>query len=147
MTSKTPNELLEIISLAVAPLTPPGFQAKVILMPDNLLDTPTIKEAKEIRLLACEFFGKTEEYILTRGRKFEVVIIRKMLCKLLRKHTTLSLQKIASIVGYGDDHSCVCRGIEALESLMFTEKEFSEQYANLEEFIKINLDHSHKKAS
>lgn len=132
MTTQQREALNGAIRQAVSNLMPNGYELNFMVIEEDALLTPERKKAKDLRLLVAKFFETPVEEIIAKCRKREVVLKRKMLCKILKNYTTLTLQQIAGLAGYGEDHTDVINAINSLNDLMWSDKEVKALYGELE---------------
>jgi len=80
-------------------------------LPQHTLDHDVIID------MVCEFYSADKKVLAKKGRKREVVHVRKVCMYLLRNHTRLSLESIGKLFG-GQDHTTVIYAVDNLLDLM-----------------------------
>lgn len=71
------------------------------------------------------------EMMKSKCRKREYVEARYIAMSLIRKHTTLNFKRIGLIFG-GFDHSTIIHACDTIQDLIFSSKDFRNQYEKIE---------------
>lgn len=77
----------------------------------------------------CAYYKMTRLRLMSKSRRREVVDARKIVCKLLKEHTVLTLKSIGEF--FGQDHTTVLHAIQRLIFLMETRDYIREDYNNI----------------
>jgi len=93
----------------ISPYVVPGLKSKI----KNL---KRIVQIEDIISSVCVYFGKDFDTITRKDRSHKAVVIRMIICYLLRKHTTLTLKQIAEQLNPAiTDHTTVIYAIRFVE--------------------------------
>ena len=96
----------------ISPYVLPGLKSKI----QNL---KRIVQIDDIIQSVCVYFKTDIETIRRKDRSHKAVLMRMIICYLLRKHTTLTLKQIAEQLNPAiSDHTTVIYGIRFVEGQM-----------------------------
>jgi len=104
-----------------------------------LIETQVIKEpdVNHIVKIVTEHFGKSISQLRQKGRTEDVTWPRFVLEYLIREHTSLSLNRIASFLAPAvNDHGTVSRGIRAARDRIQVDLQFRDQMMRLSALCK-----------
>lgn len=90
---------------------------------------------KQIIDEACFLYRISFNSLVEKGRKREFVVIRQMICKVAKDHTSDSLAKIGLELG-GRDHATVLHGIKTFNTLIDKVYGTSVKYFEYRKFLK-----------
>lgn len=101
-----------------------------------LLDSVTLSQLMQGRELTIfreclSFLDASAVQIRSKSRKMNVVTSKKMICKVLREHTKLTLKEIAWSYMGGMDHASVIYLINQADNHIETERDFRKTYKSL----------------
>ena len=101
-----------------------------------LIDTHAKPTVEEIRRITCEYLGVSEDLVLGRGRKREIVQARHVGMYFSKQLTGHSLATIGRYFG-GKDHSTVIHACRGVENHMETDPNFRDTLKRIRREIKI----------
>ena len=101
-----------------------------------LIDTRAKPAVEEIRRIACEYLGVSEDLVLGRGRKREIVQARHVGMYFSKQLTGHSLATIGRYFG-GKDHSTVIHACRGVENHMETDPNFRQTLKRIRREIEI----------
>jgi len=104
---------------------------KIVTAPKNDISVPAIKKK------VCDYFGISDETLLSSTRKREVVQARQIAMYLCRNLTGTSLDSIGAQIG-GKNHATVLYACNTVCDLMGTDKSFKRYVSDIEKLIKTN---------
>jgi chromosomal replication initiation ATPase DnaA len=103
----------------ISPYVVPGLKSKI----QNL---KRIVQIEDIITSVCVYFKTNFDTIKRKDRSHKAVLMRMIICYLLRKHTTLTLKQIAEQLNPAiTDHTTVMHGIAFVEGQMSLKHENS----------------------
>lgn len=140
MTLQNTYQIINDVQELAAPVIPEGFEAIISIVRSNQSDkTRDRLLAYQIQSLVCKHFNCEPNIILKKGRKGEIVFVRKVICYLLKIYTGLTLMEIATVAGYGTDHSTTKKAISSLAGWMQA-PDIKEQVDEVNNFIIQNIN-------
>lgn len=101
----------------------------IVTVPKNDISIPKIKKT------VCEYFGLSDDALLSSSRKREVVQARQIAMYLSRNLTSSSLDNIGSQIG-GKNHATVLYACNTVSDLMETEKSLRQHVNEIEKLLK-----------
>ena len=103
---------------------------------EMLIDTHAKPTVEEIRRITCEYLGVSEDLVLGRGRKREIVQARHVGMYFSKQLTGHSLATIGRYFG-GKDHSTVIHACRGIENHMETDPNFRDTLKRIRREIEI----------
>ncbi len=124
--------------LAHATLHRRDIDAQLIreVLGEMLIDTHAKPTVEEIRRITCEYLGVSEDLVLGRGRKREIVQARHVGMYFSKQLTGHSLATIGRYFG-GKDHSTVIHACRGVENHMETDPNFRDTLKRIRREIEI----------
>ena len=92
----------------------------------------------KIRNTVSDYFGISNDVMLSNSRKREIVQARQIAMYLCRQHTGKSLTSIGSELG-GKNHATVLHACETVCDLMATDRSFRQYVSDIEKKLKSNI--------
>ena len=92
----------------------------------------------KIRNTVSDYFGISNDVMLSNSRKREIVQARQIAMYLCRQHTGKSLTSIGSELG-GKNHATVLHACETVCDLMATDRSFKQYVTDIEKKLKSNI--------
>ncbi|RMF63017.1 MAG: chromosomal replication initiator protein DnaA [Calditrichaeota bacterium] len=92
---------------------------------------------EEIQKIVSDYYHIPDDLLRAKTRKKEIAIARQIAMFLAKRHTKHSLKTIGLHFG-GRDHSTVIHAVNAIESLMQSDKEIREDIENISKQIEIS---------
>ncbi len=97
-------------------------------------------ESKEITIdsiikTVCQHYDVNEEYLQTKSRKKDIVLIRQIAMYFSKKYTSNSLERIGQAIG-GRDHATVLHAYKLIKTQCELDNSFREEVAEIENAIK-----------
>jgi chromosomal replication initiator protein len=95
-----------------------------------------LQNANWIVYVVCNYYKISPLKISEKTNKREIVKARQIAMYFLDKYTKMSLAAIGEKLG-GKNHSTVIYGIQTVEDLIYSDKDFKQQIAEIENDLKI----------
>ncbi|MDK2910183.1 MAG: chromosomal replication initiator protein [Bacteroidales bacterium] len=107
----------------------------------KIIDKFVISTTKEVSIdyiqkVICDYFHISLEQLNSRSRKREIVQARQLAMFFSKEHTNASLAAIGMACG-NKDHATVLHACRTVQNLLDTDKEFRQQFKEIEKRIRI----------
>ena len=87
-----------------------------------------------VRNAVCTYYNMKPETLVTRSRKREIVVARQVAMYLTKKHTSMALAGIGSLLGRYD-HATVLHACKTIEGQMQVDKELQKSLEEIEKLL------------
>ena len=87
-----------------------------------------------VRNAVCNYYNMKPETLVTRSRKREIVVARQVAMYLTKKHTSMALAGIGSLLGRYD-HATVLHACKTIEGQIQVDKELQKSLAEIEKLL------------
>ena len=91
--------------------------------------------------VSCSYFGVEQEYVFTRSRKADKVMIRQIMHYLMNNYTTMTLLDIADFFkfhGSIGNHATVIHSVKTVSDRMEYDRSFKTDVKNIEKILGID---------
>lgn len=83
----------------------------------------------------CSYYGVSQEDVMSKTRKANIVLVRQLAMYLASKTTKMSTSKIGLYVG-GRNHATVLHSIKQIQDRLLTDKAFQQQVEEIEQILR-----------
>lgn len=83
----------------------------------------------------CSYYGVSQEDVMSKTRKANIVLVRQLAMYLAGKFTKMSTSKIGLYVG-GRNHATVLHSIKQIQDRLLTDKTFQQQVEEIEQILR-----------